>query len=39
MANDGEAINAGWYVSGGTATLTNNAGADLGTRTTVLEVS
>ena len=39
MANDGEAINAGFYVSGGTGTLTNNSGVALGTRTTVFEVS
>ena len=39
MANGGEAVNAGWYVAGGTGTLTNNAGVDLGCRTSVLEVS
>ena len=39
MANGGEAINAGWYVSGGTGKLTNGAGVALGTRTSILEVS
>jgi len=39
MANGGEAVNAGWYVSHGTGTLTNGAGVNLGTRTSVLEVS
>ena len=39
MANGGEAVNAGWYVAGGTGTLTNGGGVDLGCRTSVLEVS
>jgi len=39
MANGGEAVNAGWYVSGGTGTLTNGSGVNLGTRTSIFEVS
>ena len=39
MANGGEAINGGWYVSGGTGTLTGGEGTNVGSRTTVFEVS